>query len=67
MAARYADDPQVEIDFMGRGENLRVIQSQGITINLEQEGKTIIAQPHQATDVPAEIGPVDYLFCCTKG
>ena len=67
MAARYADDPQVEIDFMGRGENLRVIQSQGITIDLEQEGKTIIAHPHQATDVPAEIGPVDYLFCCTKG
>ena len=67
MAARYANDPQVEIDFMGRGENLRVIQSQGITINLEQEGRRIIAHPNKATDVPAEIGPVDYLFCCTKG
>ena len=67
MAARYAEDPQVEINFMGRGENLRSIQSQGITIQLEQEGKTIVAHPDKATDVPTEIGPVDYLFCCTKG
>ena len=64
LAARYKDSEDVEIYFISRGENLKVIKEQGLEI--KNTFLTIKAIPKLATDNPAEIGSVDYLFCCTK-
>lgn len=67
MAAHYTDSEQVDIYFIGRGENLRAIQANGLTLRIETEHRTLSVHPQLATDQPAVVGPVDYLFCCTKG
>ena len=67
MAAHYADSEQVDIYFVGRGDNLKTIQAQGLTLRIETEQRTFSAHPRLATDQPTVVGPVDYLFCCTKG
>ena len=67
MAAHYADSEQVDIYFIGRGENLKAIQDKGLTLRIEAEQRTLSVHPRLATDQPAAVGPVDYLFCCTKG
>lgn len=64
LAARYQNSEDVEIYFISRGENLRVIKESGLEI--KNTFLTIKCNPKLATDNPAEIGPVDYLFCCTK-
>ena len=35
MAAHYADSEQVDIYFIGRGENLKAIQDKGLTLRIE--------------------------------
>ena len=67
MAAHYADSEQVDIYFIGRGENLKAIQDKGLTLRIEAEQRALSVHPRLATDQPAAVGPVDYLFCCTKG
>ena len=64
MASYYKNSENVEVFFISRGENLKVIQKEGLHIH--NNGKDILAIPTIATDKSAEIGPVDYLFCCTK-
>lgn len=64
LAARYQDSDNVEVYFISRGENLKEIRENGIEV--KNTFLTIKARPTLATDNPAEIGPVDYLFCCTK-
>ncbi|WP_300762359.1 ketopantoate reductase family protein [uncultured Parabacteroides sp.] len=64
LAARYKDSEEVDIYFISRGENLEEIRENGIEV--KNTFLTIKARPTLATDNPAEIGPVDYLFCCTK-
>lgn len=64
LAARYKDSDKVDIYFISRGENLKEIRENGIEVR--NTFLTIKAKPTLATDNPAEIGPVDYLFCCTK-
>lgn len=64
LARRYHDSEEVEIFFISRGENLRVIKEQGLQV--KNTFQTMVAIPKLATDKPEEIGPVDYLFCCTK-
>lgn len=64
LAAFYEQNDNIEIYFISRGENLQIIKNQGLQIFTPTE--TLTAHPCIATDKPAEIGPVDYLFCCTK-
>ena len=64
LAARYKDSEDIDIYFISRGENLEEIRKNGIEV--KNTFLTIKAKPTLATDNPAEIGPVDYLFCCTK-
>lgn len=64
LAAFYEKSSEVDVFFIARGENLRVIRENGLEI--KKSYKKILAKPTLATDNPAEIGPVDYLFCCTK-
>lgn len=64
LARRYQNSEEVEIFFISRGENLRVIKEQGLQV--KNTFQTMTAIPKLATDKPEEIGPVDYLFCCTK-
>lgn len=64
LAARYKDADNISIYFISRGENLQAIRSNGLEIKEPQ--RNILAVPALVTDNPAEIGPVDYLFCCTK-
>lgn len=67
MAAHYAESEQVDIYFIGRGKNLSTIQANGLTLRIEAEQRTLSVHPRLATDQPAVVEPVDYLFCCTKG
>lgn len=64
LAAFYEKSGEVDVFFIARGENLRVIRENGLEI--KKSYKKILARPTLATDNPVEIGPVDYLFCCTK-
>lgn len=64
LAARYKDSEDVEIYFISRGENLQKIRENGLEI--KNTFLTIQAIPKLTTDNPLEIGPIDYLFCCTK-
>lgn len=64
LAAFYEKSSEVDVFFIARGENLRVIRENGLEI--KKSYKKILAKPTLATDNPAEIDPVDYLFCCTK-
>lgn len=64
LAAFYHNSEHVKVYFISRGENLQMIREKGLEISTLDE--TINAQPETATDNPAEIGVVDYLFCCTK-
>lgn len=64
LAACYNNTDDVDIFFIARGENLKAIRENGLS--LKKSYSHITTQPTLATDNPAEIGPVDYLFCCTK-
>ena len=64
VAARYQGTITADIFFIARGENLKAIREKGLQMQLGI--RTIHTAPALATDNPAEIGPVDYLFCCTK-
>lgn len=64
LAARYQGTDRADLFFIARGENLRVIRNEGLRVKTGI--RTLKAVPALATDRPEEIGPVDYLFCCTK-
>lgn len=64
LATYYENSDDVDIYFIARGENLRVIRENGLQI--KKSYKRISARPTLATDKPEEVGIVDYLFCCTK-
>lgn len=64
LANRYKDSDTVDIFFISRGENLKSIKEHGLRIKTGV--RTQRASPTLATDNPADIGPVDFLLCCTK-
>lgn len=64
LAGRYRDSEDVEIYFISRGENLKAIKENGLSV--KNTFLTINAHPKLATDKPEEIGIVDYVFCCVK-
>lgn len=53
-----------EVIFVARGEHLRVIQTQGLQV--DSLAGNFIIQPAQATDDPAQVGPVEVVLVCVK-
>ncbi|MDD2436545.1 MAG: 2-dehydropantoate 2-reductase [Massilibacteroides sp.] len=64
LAHKYKDDPDVEIYFISRSENMRVIKEKGLQI-VDTTG-SFTAYPRLVTDQPEEIGEVDFILPCTK-
>ena len=64
LAKKYHNSPEVEIDFIARGEHLKRIQKNGLKVIAG--AKTFTAIPEIATDHPSEIGIADYILICTK-
>jgi 2-dehydropantoate 2-reductase len=52
-----------EVHLIARGEHLRAMRAQGVQVRSPRGD--FVARPH-ATDDPAEIGPVDYVFLGLK-
>jgi 2-dehydropantoate 2-reductase len=64
LAKKYVNDPTVEIYFLARGEHLKKMQKNGLTLITENETHTI--HPTLATDDISQIGVVDYILLATK-
>lgn len=60
LARKYFENPNVEIFFIARGENLKRIRENGLKVITEFE--SFIAYPKIATDNPEEIGEVDFIL-----
>src|SRR5438309_11257885 len=52
-----------EVHLVARGEHLQAMRTHGVRVNSPRGD--FVARPH-ATDDPAEIGPVDYVFLGLK-
>lgn len=64
LAARYQGTEKADLFFIARGANLEAIRENGLRVKTGI--RTLRAVPALATDRPEEVGPVDYIFCCTK-
>lgn len=64
LAKKYVDDPEVEIYFVARGEHLKKVQKNGLTVITEKG--TFVVRPTLVTDNVAEIGLADYIILTTK-
>jgi 2-dehydropantoate 2-reductase len=64
LAKYYAGDPTVEIYFVARGEHLKKVQQNGLTVITETG--TFVVRPTLATDTVSEIGIADYVILTTK-
>ncbi|MDP1728295.1 MAG: 2-dehydropantoate 2-reductase [Bacteroidota bacterium] len=64
LAKKYAENNEVEIYFVARGEHLKQIQEKGLKIVNGEN--TFIAKPHLATEHAEEIGIADFIIVCTK-
>ncbi|MGO1520273.1 MAG: ketopantoate reductase family protein [Sphingobacterium sp.] len=61
----FKEHPTIQIHFLSRGTNLKIIESSGLEIT-SKDGH-LIAHPASITDNPATLGPtVDYVMLCTK-
>ena len=54
----------MDVTFIARGESLRVMRDQGLQLHSPNGDVTI--HPLQASDTPAEVGPVDLVLLCVK-
>ncbi|HNP72834.1 MAG TPA: 2-dehydropantoate 2-reductase N-terminal domain-containing protein, partial [Kouleothrix sp.] len=52
------------VAFLARGAHLRAIRARGLRV--EALGGGFVVAPADATDDPAEIGPVDFALVCVK-
>ena len=64
LAKRFADDSLVKIYFVARGEHLKKVQQNGLTVITETG--TFVVKPTLATDQVSEIGIADYVILTTK-
>ncbi len=64
LAGHLATHPEVEVVFLARGNNLKVIRETGLLV--VDCGKELRVFPALATDHPGELGIVDYLFLSVK-
>jgi 2-dehydropantoate 2-reductase len=62
--AHLATDPENDVWFIARGPHLEAIRKSGL--HLKSSAKDISIHPAQATDNPAEIGPVDMVVFAVK-
>jgi|Deesub1362A_J573_1020465.scaffolds.fasta_scaffold00778_17 2-dehydropantoate 2-reductase len=53
-----------QVVFIARGEHLRAIQEQGLRV--QSSAGSFHIHPAQATDDPAQVGPVDYVIVAVK-
>ncbi len=53
-----------DVVFLARGEHLKAIRERGLQVKSVHGDFAIF--PAQATDIPAEVGPVDLILFCTK-
>ena len=60
LAKYYADNPDVDIFFLARGEHLHKVQRDGLKVVTEND--SFVASPTLATDNVGEIGVVDYVI-----
>lgn len=64
LAHYYQQRTVAEVFFIARNENLLAIKQKGLRVETPTESFT--AFPALVTDLPQDIGVVDYLFLCTK-
>lgn len=64
LTEKYADSAQLEIIFIARGENKKVIKEKGLKLITPQTERIVF--PNIVTDDPAGIGQIDYLVCTVK-
>lgn len=64
LARKYADNTDIEICFVARGEHLKKVQKDGLTVITEEE--TFVIRPKLATNDVSEIGIADYVILTTK-
>jgi 2-dehydropantoate 2-reductase len=64
LAHKYAENSEIEICFLARGEHLNQIQKNGLKVM--HLGKELVVHPFIASDNPNDIGTVDYVVLCTK-
>lgn len=64
LAKAYHNSETIEIVFIARGETKKAIAENGLKI-ITDESETIV-HPALVSNVPEEIGKLDYLICATK-
>ncbi|MFT3911694.1 MAG: 2-dehydropantoate 2-reductase [Ferruginibacter sp.] len=64
LAVHFRDSKEIDIFFIARGENEKVIKQNGL--KLIAGNKETIAHPSAVTAIPAELGPLDLVICCVK-
>lgn len=64
LAKAYADNDEIEIVFIARGETQKVITESGLKII--SDGNESIVFPNIVSNDPETIGKLDYLICATK-
>ncbi|MGL5787105.1 MAG: ketopantoate reductase family protein [Bacteroidales bacterium] len=64
LAKHYTNKSDVEIYFVARGETLKVVQQEGLT--LKGTKHTFTVRPDGVSDDPSQLPEMDYVFYCTK-
>jgi 2-dehydropantoate 2-reductase len=64
LAEYFAESNEVEVIFIARGENSKVIKENGLKI-ITPENEQFV-KPHLVSDESSEIGKVDLFILCTK-
>ena len=64
LAKAYIESDAIEIVFIARGETQKAIAKNGLKIIADTT--EIVAFPNLVSNVPEEIGKLDYLICATK-
>lgn len=64
LAKKYQNHQHIEIVFIARGKTLSTIAQNGLTIISDQSEMQVF--PSIVSDIPTEIGILDYLICTTK-
>jgi len=64
LSKKYTGENDVEVVFVARGEHLKEIQNQGLTVIKGSEN--FVTKPYLATDDYNKIDVADYIIICTK-
>ncbi len=64
LAKEFQSDPNVAVQFLARGKNLKVIRNEGLTIVNGSDNVTVF--PQKASDTASDLDKADYILLCTK-